>query len=327
MSFFKKNKKTVFIILINILIPVLFFLILELIIRFSYPDIQPAGTDKNLLEENKYFSSMGLKPNSEGLSNGKKIHVDEYGFRKNSIPLSQKKRSRLFFGDSVTLGIGVDDDSTFSARIQNRNSDFNVINCSLIGYNIYDYQNLVNYFVTGKSEFQIESITVFWCLNDIYGKSVNSIELPGGNARNYFGEILNFLRTQSRLFLFAKKMFTDRPKSYYEFDRNFYQDSLRLDSTLLSIQQMDLLCKSQNISFNIIFLPYEFQLRSNYADSPTPQQTLIGRLEKMNIKSTDLLPFFTERNESSEKFFLYGDGIHFSNYGHFLVSEFLLNLK
>lgn len=327
MSFFKMNKKTTVIILINILIPVVFFGLLELLIRFSYPEIQPAGTDKNLFGENKYFSSMGLKPNSEGLSNGKIIHTDEFGFRKSSVPLNQKKRSRVFLGDSVTLGIGVEDDSTFAARIQNQNPDFNVINCSLIGYDISDYENLTDYFATGKSGFQVESITIFWCLNDIYGKSVNSVELPGGNARNYFGEILSFLRTQSRLFLFAKKMFTDRPKSYYEFDLGFYQDSTKLNSAVFDIQKMDSLCKSQNIEFNIVFLPYEFQLRSDYSNSPTPQQILVNGLSKVKVKSTDLLPFFKTKNEDPEKFFLFGDGIHFSDYGHFIVSEFMMNMK
>ena len=74
-------------------------------------------------------------------------------------------------------------------------------------------------------------------------------------------------------------------------------------------------------SFDLCLLPYEYQLREG---DFTPQNLLKEAIKnKLNV----LEPFQIEadKNFNSKAYFLYGDGVHLSNFGHRYIAEFLLN--
>ncbi|MGE5364125.1 MAG: SGNH/GDSL hydrolase family protein [Bacteroidota bacterium] len=318
-----KYKKYILLILFNIVSVSVLMLLFEMIIRIAVPSIHPLGTERKLMTDRMYGSSAGLKPSVEGKSNGAAFATDQYGFRKNSVAVDTSKESILLLGDSVTMGIGVESDSVFSARLQRARPDVNVLNPSLVGYDIGDYSNLLDHFLVQK-QFHLRKVFVFFCLNDVYAGSVDQIEQPGGGIRKYFNWILNSLRAESMGYQFLKDLFTDRQKSYFDYDSRFYNTSnTSFNHTVSMLAEMKKRAEGKNVELKVILLPYEYQLREPRTASVFfPQQLLTRELSKWDIHAFSLLQQLHLKN--SKDYYLFGDGIHFSEAGHRLISEQLL---
>ncbi|MBN1781234.1 hypothetical protein JW948_08930 [bacterium] len=310
--------------LLNIAIIALLGLIFEVSVRIFNPDIRPQGTDRDLIADSLCFDSAGLKPFSHGKSNGAMVEVDRFGFRKYRTRIDTNKASWLLLGDSVTMGIGVEADSTFAGLLSGAGDSINILNPSLIGYDIEDYVNVFNFFVIkNEHHFTFERVILFWCLNDIY-PDLEDIQTPGGKLRSLIPDILQYLRTNSRSFFYLKSIVFDRPKSYYLFDQSFYQSgNSDLLNALNRIIEIHRSCEENHIDFNIVLLPYEYQLRQpNQKNIWLPQDVM-----KDGLKTSDILIFdFRDHIVSgtdAKKLYLFGDGNHFSNYGHRMIAKSL----
>lgn len=317
-------KKISIIVLYNIAAVILLFGLAEVVVRITLPQITPSGTDYNLMVDSLYYDSAGLKPNSSGYTNGAFIQVDQYGFRKTKIPVDTSKISWLLLGDSVTMGLGVESDSTFAAILQQKMQGVNILNPSLIGYSVKDYENLFKYFTEKRKELKIKKVIVFYCLNDIYSGEISQVEEPGGKVRKYFGGIIRQLRNKSRLYQFLKNLLTDRPKDYYLYDEQFYREgNPLLINTVNTFKRMNLESQKSGMEFIVILLPYEYQLRSSDPALNTPQKLMQEKLGQDSI--TVFNPFSGINISNSKDLYLYGDGIHFSNKGHRVVAEGVLS--
>jgi lysophospholipase L1-like esterase len=302
----------------------LILLFLEFSVRLFVPEIQLPGTQRSIIQDSVFSDSPGLFPSSRGLSKGVLKSTDLSGFWKYSSV--NDSLSILFLGDSVTMGIGTENDSTFPGLIHNSLSGFHILNPSLIGYSSRDYLNIVTDLIVEKENYhQIKSVFLFWCLNDIYDN--HSIQnAPGFDSDNLFGSVMVLIRNNSKLYLFLKKHFTDRPAAYFRHDQQFYEsndpDFRSAVDQILSIKS---LLEKREVDLKVILLPYEYQLRNsgNYTLS-SPQDTLSMALKNNDISSFDLIPAIHEKNIVSEKLYQYGDGIHFSDKGHSIVAEILL---
>ncbi|HVO75394.1 MAG TPA: SGNH/GDSL hydrolase family protein [Ignavibacteriaceae bacterium] len=312
-------KRILLIILYNTAAVILLFLVLEFLVRIFVPGIRLQGTDVSLFEDNIYYSSAGLKPNTSGVSNGAMIYTDKYGFRKNRTSFDKTKKSILLLGDSVTMGIGIETDSTFSSILQDSLESPNILNPSMFGYNIQDYKNLLNYFLS-KGELQITHVVICWCLNDIYDKSINAFEVPGRSIRYFFGDILSWLSNSSCLYTYIKTLVSDRSKGYYIFDSKLYRNKKLLERSVFILNEMKMKCRESRIQFSVLLLPYEYQLRVN---KPYPLIILEKSLTENGIEVINAFPFFKNQNINSKSFYLYGDGIHFSNAGHKVIAAAL----
>lgn len=315
-------KKTKFI-LYNIIVIIFLFLLTELLVRLFYPSIQTLGTSKNLLVDQLYFNSPGLRKNASGESSGMVKKVNKNSFWKYS-KTDTTGHIILYLGDSVAMGIGIENDSTFAGRINNSIGSINIINPSLIGYSHEDYVNLIKSLIVEQNNlFQVNEVNIFWCLNDIYSEAPdsNSPELTFGDSLN---DVVNFFRRNSKLYHFLKKNFSDRPKTYYLYDRQFYNlSNQNYKSAVKSLRLISSILTNLNIDLKIILLPYEFELREGFKLSDTPQSLLSKSLNSADIQVYDLLPIISKKNTSSEDLYLYGDGIHFSNKGHKLIADIL----
>jgi lysophospholipase L1-like esterase len=69
------------------------------------------------------------------------------------------------------------------------------------------------------------------------------------------------------------------------------------------------------IDFIVVVLPYEYQLRMRSDMFLKPQQVLGQFFKDNNIQYINAYDHFTQRNES-EKYYLYSDAMHLSEYGH-----------
>jgi lysophospholipase L1-like esterase len=320
-------KKYFLIILFNIIAVMLLLFLLEVSIRVFIPQIRLAGTSKALLLDSLFNSSSGIKSNSKGFSNDVIKTTNAYGCWKYRRAISNKSKKILFLGDSVTMGIGVENDSTFAGKINDELSNVDILNPSLIGYSSKDYLNVFEYFLQKfKGKISFNSVVIFWTLNDIYSNypDKNSPEIV---STNLLHELVYFLRQHSKAYIFLKNLISDRSKAYYDYDKNFYTKGNDLFKG--SIKNLEIICSkcdSLGISFNLFLLPYEYQIRNFYKKNIFyPQELLINTLEESNlkVKTFDCKEAFRSDYNNSSIYYLWGDGIHFSEKGHSIIAEFV----
>jgi hypothetical protein len=302
-------------ILINLATTIVILILLEIGLRIFHDGINLQSTDNQLIELDKYGSSFGLKENSIGESFGVNLESDKYGFRKSSIPAKSDSNSILIFGDSVTMGIGVESDSTYIGRLADELSEngIGLLNFSLIGYNIFDYINTLKY---SNKNYRFNKILLFYCLNDSgFESNIGQVKEIG-----FVKSSLKFLKSNSYLYLWIKNTFTDRKKAYYDFELQNYSDIERMNKLKDSFLEIKDLAGQKQIS--VVILPYEYQLRNDSNDQ-TIQRKLKNILDEIEIEYYDAYRFLKNSNFESNELYLYGDGLHFSELGHKLMYEFI----
>ncbi|HDQ44626.1 MAG TPA: SGNH/GDSL hydrolase family protein [bacterium] len=186
---------------------------------------------------------------------------------------------------------------------------------------VRDYENVIRHYLAKRPDLNISRVTVCWCLNDLY-QEITDIETPGVKWRSSFSDVLLRLRSKSHLFLFLKKTVWDRPQSYYRFDSGFYEnDHPWLIDAADRLDVIQRFCEEQQVRFDMILLPYAFQLRP--PGDVRPQQAIGKLLRDRGIPYYDLLDDLAP-SDASTSLFLYGDGIHFSKKGHARTAERLI---
>lgn len=318
-------KKYSLVVLYNVISIILLFLLLELVVRIFVPQIRLPGTSAALIVDSLYNDSPGIRSDTSGISGGILKESNRYHSWKYLTPVSANTHKLLFLGDSVTMGIGVENDSTYAGIINNNIDSINVINPSLIGYSSKDYLNVVDYFLIRKKfNLNFSSVVIFWTLNDIYSNYPDN-ESPELSSNGFIGNIISFLRSNSKAYQFLKNLFSDRPKTYYEYDRRFYTDSNPLlQRSVTDILKISSICDSLKIKFQIVLLPYEYQIRNyNTTGIFQPQRLLKEKLKNSNIETIDPAGLLRNDYDNSIADYLYGDGIHFNERGNSVIAYYI----
>lgn len=316
-------KKVITLFIANVLTVVGFVALLEIGVRVFVPEIGPIGTEKTLINDFSFNSRGGLAKNAKGYNNGVLVYTDERRTIKYDKPYDPALNSVLFVGDSVTMGLGVEPDSTFAGLLATRVDSVNILNTALIGYNATDYEAVVDSFLNFRSPLKderkkIERVMIFWCLNDVY-RDVPISTIPGALTRKIGAGVLPFIRRHLRLYQFLKAALFDRSRSYYEHDAFYYaRVGTYYQYALEKMGIIQELCKEQGVDLQVVLLPYEFQLRDHPEKElmNAPQELFKIDLGAMGITVLDGLEFMRNWPDDSEELFLFGDGIHFSKTGH-----------
>jgi lysophospholipase L1-like esterase len=304
---------------ISLFMSLVLLLLIEGFIRVFFHSVQPQDCDSKIIVDNAYRSSCGLKPNASGMFFGHVLHSDTLGGRKMRKSFSKKKKTWLHLGDSVTMGVGVDDDSTFVSRMAEHIDSVNMLNLSLIGYSVGDYENVIHsLLIEEHNELKIERISLYWCLNDIYN-------IPLGHSPSKLDKAKDYIRSNYLTYVFLKGLFFDRGKFYYEHEAAYYVPSrteFRQSVQILGkIQEM---CESQGVQLDISILPYEYQYRLPKQDFALQQLMIKGLAQEGVNQVNDMSPAFLAKAKESRILYLFGDGIHFSNQGHARMAHYLL---
>ena len=220
------------------------------------------------------------------------------------------------------MGPGVHQDSTFVSLLSTRYPELNILNGGVIGYFTSDYLAVTNYLI---DKIDIQKLTICYCLNDTYNNFTEIIDnMPGGTLRKYFDPILTWLRSHSKLYLFAKNLISDRSKKYFEYDLQPYMEEENVyHSAVDDLIVLANKAKKRNIQFEIVLLPYEYQLRKKESQMLLPQTLLSKDLTLSGVTCYDLYPYLSEQTDIDYKsIYLFADGIHFSNKGHRMISNF-----
>ncbi len=287
---------------------------------------------RGMFEIGKYGKTYGNTPNFQGYSFGQKFVTDENGFRMDEIQPGQKNKAEntiLIIGDSVTFGTGVPQNLTIAGILNSHVApEYKIVNASAIGYDTYDYQNVVNSVIAQNSE--IKKVLLFFCLNDVNDVSAQQIRRQINEARNpdQIAEkstsqtINDFLRSRSKLYLWLKNALRDTQLIYFKNDFTQYQQGDDyISEALKPLSQMKTTLDVKGISLKVFVLPYEVQTRSNVlADYLLPQQKVDDYLKVNDIPFNDFTPNF-QKQSSPNTLFLYGDPMHLSEQGNLLTAN------
>lgn len=274
--------------------------------------------DHRLVVENRIGLSNGMPPDAEGRVWGFPFHTDELGWRKGPRAHRPGHRQWATFGDSVTEGVGVADDSTFSARLAMRDTGWDVVNTAHIGYATLDYVNVLDHLLA--TDGALHKVTVFFTLNDVYG-SFNSDRLPLKEGGRSLHALNTFLKERSALYRLLKLWLLRSSDHFYRYDASFYRpDDPRFEEAMIHLERMAAACRARGIPFDLVMLPYRTQLLR--ADTDGPQQLVAATCARLGIPFTDLRPVLAAEPDP-EGLYLYGDEIHFSDRGHRAVADAL----
>jgi hypothetical protein len=314
-------------ILFNISGIIFLCLLLEFAIRIFVPQIRLAGTSKNLIADSLYNDSPGINSNTSGYSGGVLKKTNQYHSWNYFKPVSTYRKKILFLGDSVTMGICVENDSTFAGILNNELDSTDIINPSLIGYSSKDYYNVFNYFIKKyPAGINFSTVAIFWTLNDIYSNYPDN-KSPQYSSNSFLNYIIDFLRNNSKAYIFLKNLFSDRALAYYQYDSGFYTlQNQQFKNSVNNLKHILSICDSLKINFILVLLPYEYQVRKfNQKNIFEPQNTLKISLVHNKVKLIDLREAYKYKTKNSDRFYLYGDGIHFNERGNRLIAEYLRN--
>ena len=293
-------------------------LALELSIRVFCPEIPEIGTSRTLVVDTLYGMTDGLRPDATGVSDGAPVCVNSMGYWKYSAVSDSGAPGWLILGDSVTMGVGVDPDSTFIGRLAQAFRSYTVCNASWLGYSSADYLNVLR----GRLALPVQSrtvpikrVTVFWTLNDVYSNQPFGRQ-PGTLVRIYGGPVMTFVARHVRTYQWIKGLLFDRPLEYYQFDRQFYNlEGDHFRSCVSDLQAIASICRRSGITLDLVILPYEYQLRTGVEDF-LPQTMILQMTDRLGIPCWDASGALRTSGVEPRKLFRFGDGIHLSREGH-----------
>jgi len=292
-------------------------LLAELAVRCAMPQVNLQDTQRSLLRDRAYGQSVGWQPDVQGISFGQVVQIDAQGFRDLSGP-KHADRSWILLGDSIAFGVGVNAEATFAGLLQARFPRVAIRNTAVIGYNVENYRDVLrSLLAAGKPP---DHVLLFYCLNDIYGYFNR---LPEDDSA--WQKCLGLLRRNSKLYVVAKDVLTDRSKSYFTYDRVFYSDNQAVERAVDMLDEIHRMTSKAGSDLTVVIMPYEYQIRNPEPASLEPQRVLRRQLEAKHIAYLDALDWFRNSGQDSRAFYLYGDPMHLSRQGHTTLFEHLID--
>jgi hypothetical protein len=317
--------------------------VLEGLVRVFLPHIAFVGESASLREPAKFGTSQGYRAKASGVSWGATIATDELGFRhdpdRRPVPPGTTS-SIVIVGDSVPNGIGVQAPLTFSSLL-GRHSHKRIINTSLTGYSVDDYENIIRHFVVPRrSELRIEKVILFVTLNDLVVPIEEGTPQPDQHVSapkawhvrlaeriNQQFEFNTYLMQKSKLYLLLKGLAYDASKAWFLADLALFHNSSRVQQFAARLAGIREALQAVNVPLLIAIIPYEYQLRVPNEATLFPQLVLRNILTSGNFDFTDLTDYFRQRMKTnglrSSHFFLFNDHCHLSPMGHAAVADAL----
>jgi GDSL-like Lipase/Acylhydrolase len=330
--------KITFYVILVVIIPMIGILGPELAVRILFPKINYVGESSSLLQDGKFGDSPGYRANATGYSWGVSLTTDEFGFRHDPQQKPQPKTvpAIVILGDSVPNGIGVEASVTFSTLLANRLQK-RIINTSVTGQGIKDYENVVRYFVIPKrAELNIERAVLFVTLNDVDpdqsgAEAIQRYHKPFMvRLAERLNEAFNFntwLIQRSKLYLLLKGISYDSSKAWFLGDLDRFRSLDDLKGFSKRLRAIKAALDAAGIPLLVVIVPYEYQLRQPTTENLFPQEMLGKILTEGGFKFLDMRSQFQEAQKQkslrSSDFFLFNDHAHLSAAGHALVAEAL----
>lgn len=245
------------------------------------------------------------------------------GLRGDNISLQKTGKRIMVFGDSFTEGMGAPNDSTYPQLLENLihqslDSTAEVINCGPSGSDIFTEYKLL----TGKMlKYQPDYVIVTFNSTDLFEFTVR-----GGFERFKPGNKVEYRKPPWFEPLYAKSYLVRfLVHDIFQYDYRFLRpcdsekmDSLALNKTYAAVDSFNLLCKTNNCRFGMVFHPMYMEYPTeNYLNAP-----IIAYCQKANIPYVDEYVFLTGKsiNKISTDLYWPKDG-HFNSKGYELMAQ------
>ena len=199
------------------------------------------------------------------------------------------------------------------------------MNYSLIGYSVSDYLDVIKSLVK-KKDSDITRVTIFFCLNDVYGPA-KSGQLPVMAKQNFLGKLNGLMQDNYATYKLIKLTVYQLSDSYFRYDEKFYtKGNAFFNDAMLCLRDCDSICKNAGVKMNVIVLPYRSQL-GNEGNKTMPQFMIKWFCRDHNIDcdyvSTRDVGFI--HASFSSPLYLFADEIHFSEEGHKTIACYILS--
>lgn len=289
-------------------------------------------TSKEFVTTNSLGIVNGNAKNAKGVSFGVDVYSDENGFRINpNRAEKQNEAAVLFLGDSVTFGVGIEEEKTFVGLFRQRLTDVTVYNSAFVGASIPDYERVVNDFIPQHGE--VKQVYLFYCLNDFHlaPEAENSNPETSADKKNslkyklaqIFPAMNDFFGSRSKLYVYITGKASDPSLRYFQADFNAYNvDDEMFNRIMQPIVNISEELKKRNIKFVVFLNPYEAQLRANDEADMMPQRKLEQFFRRRDIAYVNTTDKFREVKPSTDAF-LFADPMHLSERGHKIVFDAL----
>jgi lysophospholipase L1-like esterase len=287
----------------------------EIGVRY-FTDVTFFGNSRNLFAPAAFMTNA---PDVRAVSFGAEVITDHHGYRvpQPGYRYPSNTRRLLVVGDSIAFGPGISEPETFAGRLRSLRH-WSIYNAAVIGQSASDYHRVI-----GESIDRIhpDAVYLVLCLNDV--SAVSASEIKGGaidKLRQYtmISAINDFLRDNSKLYIYLKGLLTDPSQRYFMADWQQYQDAGKVAEALTPLQRIAESLKARGIEFTVLISPYEYQLRpAAPRESLLPQRTIAAILAERGIRFVDMTDWF--RKERPGSYFLRFDPMHFSAEGHRVV--------
>ena len=112
--------------------------------------------------------------------------------------------------------------------------------------------------------------------------------------------------------------------------RNLFQDALppelvdAWELVITEIEGVRQLALANDLPLLLVIAPYKYQLENPQALGQ-PQKRLLQWAASTNTDVVDLLPYFADIKKQNPKIQLFADNVHFSNDGHLLAADILVD--
>jgi len=245
----------------NIIIFLVIIFSLEAIARiFHLADL--AGISENLIIVDKNIQTNA--PNIEAIAFSKKVFTDKFGFRapNKNFTYNESNSSVLIIGDSVSFGVGVEEQNTFVGALRNNFENLNFFNSSVSGYNLKIYPEIVK---KNKNLSALTEVIFFLTLNDLsFEKTVFKENEINQNIKffnkfksnRYFVKLNFFLRSKSVFYMWIKGIISKPSERHFYHMYLMYQDVSISEKLSKEIMKLKKVTEKNNLKLSIIVLPY-----------------------------------------------------------------------
>lgn len=270
-----------------------------------------------LQKSNNEILGYELKPNFILDKDGKKLQINAVSLREKDNLKAQKKIIGLL-GDSVVFGMGQDQDSTISSRLNkqlNSKDSTYYVNLGVPGYNTFQIfeQFKLKYENYKFSEFvYLLNPNDFTTINTVYEGADN------GNFR-YFN--VPFLKTP---WFFRKLIYRIHKKGEITFNTDFYKWCFEgtKEGVFNEIEKMNDFATNKNIKFSVLVLPAGSAFTKNGYDLTAMYSEIESNFKQREI--TYLNPV----NSFSSHYQNYFDNTdHFTFEGNTIILKELIKLE
>jgi lysophospholipase L1-like esterase len=236
------------------------------------------------------------------------VSTDSRGFRR--MPGVESVRHRvLFLGDSCTFGLGVEDEQTFPALLQERLPGVQCINAAATGYTAYQGRVLLERL---KLDGPLDAVVIIFGRNDdLVWDHLSDVEHAELISREQ-SRLVNRFRTAE---LVRHALPRDKKANYQ--DRPA-RPRLTDDEYVKEVATMIQWCHRREVEPILVIWPLEEQVRSGGA---IRKQALLTRLAHLaDVRLVDLVPVFRTHGGSD----LFLDLVHANSAGCEVVADALL---